>query len=106
VGKQAYAPFRRPLLVSQPGTRLLVIHDWGEPPNGAPVDALVREATGRLVLQAQPAYSPELKPQERLWKGLRRVVSHHHWGAPLGAPIAASGNFCRDLADVKEQVRR
>jgi hypothetical protein len=41
------------------------------------------------VLKPQPAYSPELHPQERLWKWLRRVVTHHHWFATLREQIEA-----------------
>jgi hypothetical protein len=84
----------------------LVIHDRGEQHKGAPVDAVVREAQGRLVLKAQPAYSPELNPQERLWKCLRRVVTHNHWYATLKEQIEAIRNFFRYLAGVKKHVRR
>jgi hypothetical protein len=67
---------------------------------------VVREASGRLMLKAQPAYSPELNPQERIWKGLRRVVTHHHWFATLHEQIDAICNCFRYLAGVKDQVRR
>jgi transposase len=82
-----------------------VIHDRGAQHKGAPVEAVVREANGRLVLKAQPAYSPELNPQERIWKWLRRVVTHNHWFTTLTAQIEAIRNFFRYLAGVKEQVR-
>jgi hypothetical protein len=58
------------------------------------------------VLKPQPAYSPELNPQERLWKWLRRVVTHNHWFATLREQIDAIRNFFRYLAGVKAQVRR
>jgi hypothetical protein len=58
------------------------------------------------VLKAQPAYSPELNPQERVWKWLRRVVTHNHWFATLTEQIEAIRNFFRYLAGVKEQVRQ
>jgi hypothetical protein len=83
LGKGEFAPFLPHLLVDHPGTRLLVIHDRGEQHTGAAVEAVVRGAQGRLVLQAQPAYSPELHPQERIWTWLRRVVMHNHWVATL-----------------------
>jgi DDE superfamily endonuclease/Winged helix-turn helix len=105
LGKGEFAQFLRHLLASHPGKRLLVIHDRGEQHKGAPVAAVVREAQGRLVLKAQPAYSPELNPQERLWKWLRRVVTHNHWFATLAEQIEAIQNFFRYLAGVKEQVR-
>jgi transposase len=106
LGKGQFAQFLQHLLVYHPGKRLLVIQDRGEQHQGAPVDAVVREAQGRLVLKPQPAYSPELNPQERIWKWLRRVVTHNHWFATLTEQIEAIRNFFRYLAGVKDQVRR
>jgi transposase len=106
LGKEEFAQFLQHLLVYHPGKRLLVIHDRGEQHKGAPVEAMVRAAQGRLVLKAQPAYSPELNPQERIWKWLRRVVTHNHWFATLTEQIEAIRNFFRYLAGVKDQVRQ
>ena len=66
----------------------------------------MEESKGRLVLKAQPAYAPELNPQERIWKWLRRVVTYHHGFATLSDQIDAIRNFFRYLAGVKDQVRR
>ena len=106
LGKGEFAPFLEHWLVYHPGNRRLVIHDRGEQHTGAPVEAIVREAERRLSLKAQPAYSPELNPQERIGKWLRRVVTHNHWFATLTEPIDAVRNFFRDLAGVKDQVRQ
>jgi transposase len=106
LGKGDFAPFLQHLLAYYPGKRLLVIHDRGEQHRGAPVEAAVREAGGRLMLKPQPAYSPELNPQERIWKWLRRVVTHNHWFATLREQIDAIRNFFRYLAGVKAQVCR
>jgi transposase len=106
LGKGEFAQFLQRLLAYHPGKRLLVIHDRGGQHKGDPVDAVVREAQGRLVLKAQPAYSPELNPQERIWKWLRRVVTHNHWFATLTEQIEAIRNFFRYLAGIKDQVRR
>jgi DDE superfamily endonuclease/Winged helix-turn helix len=105
-GKEEFARFLQHLLAYHPGRQLLVIHDRGEQHKGPPVEAIVRAAHGRLVLKAQPAYSPELNPQERIWKGLRRGVTHNHGFAPLQEQIEAIRNFFRYLAGVKDQVRR
>jgi transposase len=105
LGKQEFAHFLQHLLAYHPGKRLLVIHDRGEQPKGAPVEAIVLEAKGRLVRKAQPAYSPELNPQERVWKWWRRVVTHNHGFATLTEQIEAVRNFFRYLSGVKEQVR-
>jgi len=101
-----FAQFLRHLLVYHPGKRLLIIHDRGPQHKGAVIEAAVREAQGRLTLKAQPAYSPELNPQERIWKWLRRVVTHNHWFETLRKQIEAVQNFFRYLTGVKDQVRR
>jgi hypothetical protein len=64
------------------------------------------EADGQLVLKAQPAYSPELNPQERIRKWLRHVVRHNHWFATLREQIEAIRNFFWYLAGVKGQVQQ
>jgi transposase len=106
LGQEEFAQFLRHLLVCYPGKQLLVIHDRGTQHKGDPIEEVVREAAGRLVLKPQPAYSPELNPQERIWKWLRRVVTHNHWFATLREQIEAVRNFFRYLAGVKDQVRR
>jgi transposase len=106
LGQAEFAQFLRHLLAYHPGKRLLIIHDRGAPHKGAAVEEVVREAGGRLMLKAQPAYSPELNPQERIWKWWRRVVTHNCWFATLHEQIEAIRNFFRYLAGVKTQVRR
>ena len=106
LGQAEFAQFLRHLLAYHPGKRLLLIHDRGAQHKGAAVEEVVREASGRLMLKAQPADSPELNPQERIWKWLRRVVTHNHWFATLHEQTEAIQNFFRYLAGVKGQVRR
>jgi transposase len=105
LGRTEVAPFLQHLLAYDPGKRLLVIHDRAGPHQGAPVEDIIREAGGRLLLKPQPAYSPELNPQERIWKWLRRVVTHNHWFATLTEQVEAIRNCFRYLAGVKDQVR-
>jgi hypothetical protein len=68
--------------------------------------AIIREADGRLVLKPQPAYSPELNPQERIGQWLRRVVTHNHWFETLHEPIGAIRNVFRSWSGVKDQVQQ
>jgi transposase len=84
----------------------LIIPDRGAQHKGPAVEEVVREASGRLLLKAQPAYSPELNPQERLWTWWRRVVTHHHGFATPQEQIDAIRHFFRYLAGVKDQVRQ
>jgi transposase len=106
LGNEEFAPFLQHLLTCYPGKRLLVIHDRGAQHKGACIEEVVRTAGGRLMLTPQPAYSPELNPQERIWKWLRRVVTHNHWFATLREQTEAIRNFFRYLAGVKHQVVR
>lgn len=63
----------------------------------APVEALEAFA---------PDYSPALHPHARMWKWLRRVVTHNHWFETLTEHIEANRDVFRSLAGVKEQVRQ
>jgi hypothetical protein len=65
-GKQEFAQFVGHLLHYYHNKRLLVIHDRGEQHKGAPGEAILRDADGRLLRKPQPAYAPELNPEEHL----------------------------------------
>ena len=106
LGNEEFAPFLQHLLTWYPGKRLLVIHDRGAQHKGVCIAEGVRTAGGRLMRTPQPAYSPQLNPQERLWKWWRRVVTHHHWFATLREQIAAIRHCFRYVAGVKAQVRQ
>jgi hypothetical protein len=66
LGKGEFATFLQHLWAYYPEKRWLVIHDRGAQHQGAPAEAIIRDAGGRLELKPQPAYSPELNPQERM----------------------------------------
>jgi transposase len=106
LGRGEFAAFLRQRLSRYPGRRLLVIHDRAGQHHGTPVVAVVQDAKGRLILHAQSAYSPELNPEECIWKWMRQVVTYPHWFDRLSEPIDAIRNFFRDLAGVKAQVQR
>jgi transposase len=106
LGKKEFAKFLRHLLRYYRDKRLLVIHDRGEQHKGPPVETILHDAAGRLVLKPQPAYSPELNPEERIWKWMRRVVTHNHWFESLLAEVRAIRDFFCYLAGRKEEVRR
>jgi hypothetical protein len=74
---------------------MLIIHDRAEQHWGQVVDTVGPEAQGRLMLMPQPRYSPERNPQERLWKGLRRAVTHNYWCETLQEALQAMRDcFC------------
>jgi hypothetical protein len=106
LGHGEFARFLQHLLTCYPGKRLQVIHDRGGQHKGVCIEEVVRTADGRLILRLQPAYSPELNPQERIRRWLRRVVTHNHGFATLREQIEAIRNCFRYLAGVKDQVVR
>ncbi len=50
---------------------LTVVWDGGNMHRGGPINDLVAEAHGRLVLERLPAYAPELTPVEQVWTWLK-----------------------------------
>ena len=57
------------------------------------VEALVRQAQGRLVLLYLPTYSPWLNPIEMLWRHFRREVTHCELFVNMQALTAATLEF-------------
>jgi hypothetical protein len=106
LSRKEFAAFLRQLVASNPEKRLLVIHERAGHHYGAPVDAMVWDAKGRLTLRVQPAHSPELNPEERTWKWMRRVVTHNHWLGSLSGQVAAIRDFFTYLTGVKAQVQQ
>ena len=56
-----------------------ILLSWDRAPwhSGAPIPAVL-EANPRLEILSFPTASPELNPQEHVWKEARRAVSHNH----------------------------
>ena len=69
------------------------------------METVCRDADGRLGLKTQPAYAPELNPEERIWNWMRRVVTHNHWFETLQEEIHAIRDFFCYLAGRKEEVQ-
>ena len=57
------------------------------------VEAVLRGATGRLVLLYLPTYSPWLNPIEMLWRQFRREVTHCELFESVDALIQATRDF-------------
>jgi transposase len=106
LSKGEFAMFLRQLQRTYQGKHILIIHDRAEQHRGPVVDTVVQEAQGHLMLMPQPRYSPELNPQKRLWKWLRRVVTHTHWFATLQEELQAIRDFFCYLAGRKDDVRQ
>lgn len=57
------------------------------------VEAVLRDAAGRLVLLYLPTYSPWLNPIEMLWRHFRREVTHCELFVSVEALIDATHRF-------------
>jgi transposase len=106
LGKAEFAKFLQQLLRYYGNKQLLVIHDRAEQHKGPAIAAVVDETESRLLLKPQPSYSPELNPEERIWKWMRRVVTHNHWFESLQQEMQALRDFFCYLAGRKEEIRR
>lgn len=53
------------------------------------IDAVLKEANGRLILLYLPTYSPWLNPIEMLWRSMRYAVTHCELFTTLGELLAA-----------------
>lgn len=59
--------------------------------------AVLEKYADRLTVVALPTYSPKLNLIERLWKHLRRLVTHNHMFASIADLIAAVEQFFADM---------
>ncbi len=70
------------ILATYPDVPLLYFWDRA-PWHRGPAIERVLQANPRLEIIAYPVASPELNPQEHVWKAARREVSHNHGHAQL-----------------------
>ncbi len=70
------AVFLRALLERHPTGTIYLAWDNATTHVGGAVDAVLKEAKGRLVLLYLPTYSPWLNPIEMLWRTMRYNVTH------------------------------
>lgn len=71
------AQFLQAILDSEPDVPVVVFWDRAPWHRGAEVKKLL-ESNPRLQLICFPTASPDLNPQEHVWKAARKAVSHNH----------------------------
>jgi len=64
-------------LEANPDVPILLFWDRAPWHRGRPIDKVLEE-NPRLEIIFFPPASPDLNPQEHVWKAVRKVVSHHH----------------------------
>ena len=70
------------ILEAYPDQRILLFWDRAPWHRGKPVDQVLEE-NPRLEIVFFPTASPDLNPQEQVWKAVRKEVSHNHLDARL-----------------------
>jgi transposase len=98
------------VLATYPDVPVLLLWDRAPWHGGAAVRALV-EANPRLELMRFPTASPDLNPQEMVWKATRTAISHNH--DVLQMEILAdrfedhlvSNNFCYSMLEKYDHGR-
>jgi len=70
------------ILETNPDTPILLFWDRAPWHHGKPIDKVLEEHP-RLEIIFFPTASPDLNPQEHVWKAVRKEVSHNHLEARL-----------------------
>lgn len=73
----ATAAYLKEILAAIPEKPILLLWDRGPCHSGPPIRELLA-ANPRMETLALPVASPELNPQEHVWKAARQAVSHNH----------------------------
>jgi transposase len=93
-------------LGEHPARRVVLFVDNDRVHDALPVRELLAHHEGRIVIERLPPYSPELNPQECIWRHLRRRVTHNHYFEELDALLEATGQFHQELRDAPGDVAR
>ena len=93
------------LLARHPRGTVYVAWDNASTHEDEEVEAVLRGATGRLVLLYLPTYSPWLNPIEMLWRHYRREVTHCELFESIDALLGATREFFDRMNRAPERTR-
>lgn len=102
--RQEIAEFLQALVEKHPKEIVYVAWDNFSAHQDDEVEAVIREAAGRLVLLYLPTYSPWLNPIEMLWRHFRREVTHCELFETVKVLIAATKDFFDRYNKTPEKV--
>ncbi|HEY5731022.1 MAG TPA: IS630 family transposase [Anaerolineales bacterium] len=71
------AQYLEVILETHPDSPIILFWDRAPWHHGRPIDKVLEE-TPRLEIISFPTASPDLNPQEQVWKAVRKQVSHNH----------------------------
>lgn len=81
------------LLEKHPAQTIYLVWDNASTHRDGAVEAVLKQAKGRLVLLYLPTYSPWLNPIEMLWRHFRREVTHCEFFVAMHALTVATLAF-------------
>ena len=91
-------------LPTHPQRRVILFIDNDKAHRAKAVQRLLTKYPARIQIEWLPPYSPELNPQEDVWRHLRRRVTHNYYFGHLDRLLAAVDVFHQELISCPEQV--
>lgn len=93
-------------LPTHPERRVVLFVDNDRAHYAKAVRQLLEKHGNRIQVEYLPEYSPELNPQEEIWRHMRRRVTHNHYFEQIGALVEAANQFHQELESSPAQVLR
>ncbi len=93
-------------LAARPQRKVILFVDNDKAHDAKAVRQLLSKYAHRIQLAWLPPYSPELNPQEDIWRHMRRRVTHNHYYEQLETLLAALDHFHQELDADTAQVLR
>ena len=87
-----------------PERQVTLFVDNDSPHKAKVVMKLLQKHDHRIQIEWLPPYSPELNPQEDIWRHMRRRVTHNHYFVEIDALLDAIEQFHQELADDPDLV--
>ncbi len=92
-------------LPAQPQRRVVLFVDNDAAHKAKVVQKLLTKHDHRIQVEWLPPYTPELNPQEDVWRHMRRRVTHNHYFEQIDTLQTAVDEFHNELVTQPEQVR-
>lgn len=93
-------------LPTHPQRKVILYVDNDRAHKAKAVRQLLEKHDNRIQLEWLPPYSPELDPQEDVWRHMRRRVTHNHYFEHMDALLEAVKQFHQELESDPDQVLR
>ena len=93
-------------LPAHPERRVILFVDNDKAHKAKRVQELLERHNHHIQVEWLPPYSPELNPQEDVWRDMRRCVTHNHYFEYIHALLEAVQEFHQQLENDPARVLR